>query len=173
VIRSVSLRRFLSDVFSIPVVYRNFWTCPASQKHHHAYAGGLADHSVEMAEDMAAVARLTETERELGIVYALLHDIGKLWCYVDDGTYGDPLGHELAAIDRLHAALARLAESWADGATAMRSFLSGLWKQRGHRPIMAVGKLVQALDQASAERDRRHSAPQARRPWVPALDKAS
>lgn len=169
-----SLRRFIARAFSLRQVFYCFWTCPASQRHHHNYPGGLAVHSLEMAEGIIANPHLTGSERDLAIVYAVLHDVGKIWCYRSDGTYGEPLGHDLALLDHLHPCLRELKVQWPDGELAMRSLLSGLWKHRGHRPIMAIGRLVQSLDQVSAEQDlRRNSRCDPRfKPWSPAKPSA-
>lgn len=166
-IHSPAMRHFVSTVFSLSAVYRYFWTCPASQKHHHSFAGGLALHSVEMAESVMDTPHLSEVERDFGIVYALLHDAGKIWCYREDGAYGDPLGHEMATLDNLHEPLRQLAKEWPDASVAMRSLLSGLWKRSGRKPIMAVGKLVQALDQVSTEQDLRRGQNVVHLPWTP------
>ena len=164
---TVSLRRFLSDVFSMPEVYRNFWTCPASRSHHHAYAGGLAQHSIEMAENVRDTPRLSDLERDVGIAHALTHDVGKLWCYAPDTGHLQALGHELVGLAQLHGALERLAFDWPDGAVALRSLLSGQWKRLGGKPLMAVGSLVRAYDQASAEGDLRPRGRHPHRPWTP------
>lgn len=168
-IAEASLRRFMARVFSLRQVFYCFWTCPASQRHHHNFPGGLAVHSLEMAEGIITNPHLSGSERDLAIVYAILHDVGKIWCYRSDGTYGEPLGHDLALLDHLHPFLRELKAQWPDGELAMRSLLSGLWKQRGHRPIMAIGRLVQSLDQVSAEQDlRRNTRCDPRfRPWSP------
>jgi len=170
-IQTPPLRHFLSDVFSIPHVFHWFWTSPASQHHHHAYRGGLADHSVEVAENVLNAPSLAAMERELGVVFALIHDLGKLWCYEETGRHLLAMGHELVALDRLHEPLEALAREWPDGAVALRALLAGVWKQRG-KPILAVGKLVQAYDQASAERDlarqpKHRHAPWRATPWTP------
>lgn len=167
-IQSAPLRRFLSNVFSIPSVYRYFWTSPASQAHHHAYPGGLADHSIEIAENVMDTPRLSSLERDVGIAHALVHDIGKLWCYAEDGRHLMALGHELVGLHHLHDPLEQLSQEWPDGAIALQSLLSGLWKQRGGKPIMSVGKLVQAYDQTSAERELRSRKGHKHQPWEPA-----
>lgn len=164
---TVSLRRFLSDVFSMPEVYRHFWTCPASRSHHHAYAGGLAQHSIEMAENVRDTPRLSDLERDVGIAHALTHDVGKLWCYAPDSTHLQALGHELVGLAQLHGALERLASDWPDGAVALRSLLSRQWKRLGGKPLLAVGSLVRAYDQASAEGDLRQRGRHQHRPWTP------
>lgn len=164
---SEPLRRFLSNVFSMPAVYRNFWKCQASKAHHHAYAGGLAVHSIEMAENVRDTPRLTGMERDVGIAHALTHDVGKLWCYAEGGAHLYALGHELVGLAQLHGALERLGCDWPDGAVAMRSLLSGQWKRHGGKPLMAVGSLVRAYDQASAENDLRLHGRHPHRPWSP------
>ena len=161
------LRRFLSDVFSMPAVYRPFWSCPASRSHHHAYAGGLAQHSIEMAENVRDTPRLSDLERDVGIAHALTHDVGKLWCYAPGASHLHVLGHELVGLAQLHNALERLALDWPDGAVALRSLLSGQWKRLGGKPLMAVGSLVRAYDQASAEGDLRPRRRHPHRPWSP------
>ena len=165
--RTVPLRNFLSDVFSMPEVYRHFWCCPASQAHHHAYPGGLALHSVEMAENVRDTPRLSDLERDVGIAHALIHDIGKLWCYSPDAPHLRALGHELVGLGQLHHALERLAIDWPDGSVALRSLMSGQWKRLGGKPLMAVGSLVRAYDQASAESDLRPRHRHPHRPWSP------
>ncbi|MBX3691737.1 TraI domain-containing protein [Dokdonella sp.] len=161
------LRRFLSDVFSMSSVYHDFWTCPASRAHHHAFPGGLAQHSIEMAENVRDTPRLSNLERDVGIAFALLHDVGKLWCYAPDTSHMHPMGHELVGLAQLHPALERLAKRWPDGAVAMRSLLSGQWKHLGGKPLMAVASLVRAFDQSSAERDLRSRNRHPHRPWSP------
>lgn len=77
-IATAPLRAFVEGVFSRRDVHNAFWTLPGSIAHHHAHAGGLAMHSLEVAEDIATQSSLTRTERDLGIAAALLHDIGKV-----------------------------------------------------------------------------------------------
>ena len=157
---------FLSDVFSLRIVYRHFWKCPASQSHHHAYLGGLAIHSIEMAERVAETPGLNSTDRDIGIVFALLHDIGKLWCYGEIGsTPYETLGHELTGLIKLNDALNILDGKWPDFAVALRSLLSGQWKSKGAKPLLAVAKLVQAYDQSSAEQDLRNRNGHRHQPW--------
>lgn len=165
-----ALRRFASRVFSIPEVFHNFWGCPASRKHHHNRTGGLAAHSIELAESVLATPLLKSRDRDLAVTYALMHDIGKIWCYDNSGGYAEPLGHDLAALDHLHGPLRLLKSEWRDGALALSSLLAGLWKYRKGRPIMAIGKLVQGLDQLSTEQDLRTSETCDPRfkPWTPA-----
>ena len=166
-IEAIPLVNFINDVFTLRQVYRHFWTCPASQSHHHPFRGGLAEHSIEMAERVASTPHASPTKWDLAIVYALFHDIGKIWCYGTDGfTPYQDLGHELAGLAALNDALTELHNHWPDGAIALRSLLAGVWKVKGGRPILAIGKIVQAFDQESAEQDLRRRKGHRYEPWT-------
>ena len=167
-IRSDPLIRLIERIFIGKQVFRTFWTCPASRAHHHADQGGLAQHSIEMAESIAFNASLNGTDRDLGIACALLHDIGKLWCHGEEASASHRnLGHELVGLLQLADDLDLLEREWPDGATAMRALLAGRWALRNQRPLLAVGKLVQAEDQMSVERDLRRRPDHRHEPWMP------
>ncbi|MCK9538040.1 TraI domain-containing protein [Dokdonella sp.] len=166
-IRHEALVRLINDIWKLRRVFHNFWTCPASQAHHHAYRGGLAAHTLEIAERVAETPSLPGSDRDLGIAYALLHDLGKLWCYGEGGFEPEAqLGHDLVTLTRLNPELDGLHRDWPEGAVALRSLISGLWKTKGRKPIMAVGKLVQAYDQMSAEEDLRRRSAHIHRAWA-------
>lgn len=173
-LNSPAIQNFVDDVFCLRTVFRSFWTCPGSQKHHHSYKGGLAEHSIEMAEWVANANQLTAEERDIGIAYALLHDIGKLWCYGKNGLTGfQDIGHELAGLSHIGRPLERLDIAWPDAGIGLRSMLSGMWRLNRSRPIPAVAKLVHAFDQYSVEKDLRlHKVP-GHSPWTPRPQPAS
>jgi 3'-5' exoribonuclease len=59
-----------------------FRDSPAAMFNHHAYPGGLLEHSVAVAQLAdAAAALLPNIDRDLAVSGALLHDIGKLEGY--------------------------------------------------------------------------------------------
>lgn len=62
-----------------------WWTAPAAKAHHHACVGGLAWHSIEVAEVALAIARSTPAAPVIDwdalLVGALLHDVGKVQEY--------------------------------------------------------------------------------------------
>jgi 3'-5' exoribonuclease len=68
----------------------DWYTAPAAIGHHHAYIGGLSEHSLEVAEAAVALARLPllrrHVDRDAVIIGALLHDAGKLREYRWRGT---------------------------------------------------------------------------------------
>lgn len=55
----------------------NYCLCPGSLNYHHNYLGGLIQHSIEVAESVISDESLSGSEKQIGIVAALVHDIGK------------------------------------------------------------------------------------------------
>ena len=170
------LHHMMQRVFCDREVVDRYWTIPASAKFHHAFPGGLAAHSLEVAGDLAGQSSLEDHERELCIVAGLLHDIGKLWSYTQDmflNTAGRAMGHELIGLSRLERELQALEAEWPDGAYALRVMLSGCSRVRqdGLMPSSLLARL-RAADQRSCEQDRSRKNPvQAWAPksWLPAM----
>jgi 3'-5' exoribonuclease len=88
---------------------------PAGVKHHHAYAGGLLDHVVNLMRLADRVAPLyPEVDRDLLLLGVLLHDIGKTeelesrkgFSYTDEGQL---LGHVLLGLSLLDRKLDEVA----------------------------------------------------------------
>ena len=76
---------------------RAFRRAFAAQYNHHAYRGGLLEHSLQVADATLAAARtFAGIDRELALCGALLHDIGKL-----DAYSGDACGVSLNDAGRL------------------------------------------------------------------------
>lgn len=77
-VRTPGLRILLENIFSGPL-YDKFLTNPAGMRLHHAYLGGLLQHSVDVASLAVAMAeQIDGIDKDLVIAGALLHDIGKL-----------------------------------------------------------------------------------------------
>lgn len=81
-VRSVgdrSLRSVLNAVFGEPGFMERFSTCPAASGGHHAYVGGLLEHTVSVAALCRSIADSYPTaDRGLLVTAALLHDLGKV-----------------------------------------------------------------------------------------------
>jgi len=85
-VRQPHLAALLAAFFSDPIFLARFLRAPAAMRIHHAYNGGLLDHTL-------AVLRLLETtmadhpgmDRDLLITGALLHDVGKVETYLPQG----------------------------------------------------------------------------------------
>lgn len=72
------LRDFVRDVLLQTDVGVSYLSCPASLDSHHSYEGGLLVHSLETAWQILNIEELTETEREITVVAALLCNVGKV-----------------------------------------------------------------------------------------------
>ena len=168
-ITTAPLRDMTRRVFRMRDVASLYWATPASRKHHHAFEGGLAVHSLEVATDLASQAALSAHERDLCIAAGLLHDIGKVWAYTRDmflSTAAKAMGHELLGLSRLEPELKLLEQEWPDGAYAMRVLLSGHGRMRqdGSMPSALLARL-KAADQRSCEQERYRK--QASGAWTP------
>lgn len=77
-VRTPGLRILLENIFTGPL-YDKFLTNPAGMRLHHAYLGGLLQHSVDVTGLAVAMAeQIDGVDKDLVIAGALLHDIGKL-----------------------------------------------------------------------------------------------
>ncbi len=80
---------------------------PAAKQIHHAYVAGLLEHSLEVAKFALAVHELyPEADRDILIIAALLHDIGKVSEYVcglgiDITDQGRLIGHTVIGYNML------------------------------------------------------------------------
>jgi len=105
--------RNLADCFTIDDAFiEQFSKTPAGIKLHHAYAGGLLEHSLQMMEAAAKLAELYPVlNRDLLLMGAFLHDIGKTqelafgneMYYTDAGQL---LGHPFLGVEILTAKIA-------------------------------------------------------------------
>ncbi len=108
------LRRVLKAVFGDEEFFARFTACPGARTHHHAYLGGLMEHTIAVATLCRTLAGVYErVDGDLLVAAALLHDIGK----VDELTYdtavgytdeGRLLGHVVLSERRMREAVARL-----------------------------------------------------------------
>ncbi|HSJ10029.1 MAG TPA: HD domain-containing protein [Longimicrobiales bacterium] len=100
-VRDVPLRALLNRLLAAESETGHaFRLAPAAKQNHHAYLGGLIEHTLSMARlcDMFATHYGAVLDRDLLITAALLHDIGKIreigaragFPYTDEGKL---LGH--------------------------------------------------------------------------------
>ncbi|MCP4387623.1 MAG: HD domain-containing protein, partial [Gammaproteobacteria bacterium] len=89
---------------------------PAARRIHHAYLGGLLEHTLEVLQLCNTVLDIyPKIDRSLLLTGALLHDIGKLREYVwdfdlDYSTEGRLLGHIVMTDEMITDALAGMPE---------------------------------------------------------------
>ena len=112
-VRNPSLHALLETIFS-GAIYDKFIVNPAGMRMHHAYIGGLLQHSVDVAGIAIALAeQIGNVDKDLVIAGALLHDIGKLreissqigFPYTNEGRL---LGHIAMSVIIVQEAAAKL-----------------------------------------------------------------
>lgn len=73
------LRALLEDLWADPAFLQAFSEAPAARTLHHAYLGGLAEHTASVVALCEMIAdHYPGVDRDLLVVSAILHDVGKL-----------------------------------------------------------------------------------------------
>lgn len=77
-VHDAELRRVLRAVFGDREFFQRFSACPGSQSYHHAYLGGLLEHTISVAGLCRTLAeQYAGVDGDLLVTAALVHDIGK------------------------------------------------------------------------------------------------
>lgn len=122
-IESIALGRFVDTLFSEDEIAFAFLQVPASSKYHHNKIGGLLAHSVEVAEITYGLDYANEGLRDIAVVAALLHDIGKvktLSLDLKSTTIGKMVAHDDLTLEICARALKNLDKDWLDAALTLR-----------------------------------------------------
>jgi 3'-5' exoribonuclease len=73
------MKGLLEDIFKDPEIWNTFKHSPAAKQFHHAYIGGLLEHTLGVATFAETACKLHPgLDRDLTLTGALLHDIGKI-----------------------------------------------------------------------------------------------
>jgi 3'-5' exoribonuclease len=97
---------------------RQFKEFPAAIMYHHAYLGGLLEHSLEVARAVLAFAKIhSDIDVDIALAGALLHDIGKILEFDDPiaprhSLSGQLIGHLLLGCNMIYDAVMTIA--WPD-----------------------------------------------------------
>ena len=106
-LRDPSLRALAESFFNDAELLRAFATAPAAKSMHHAYIGGLLEHSLAIAALVDSITpRYPTLNRDLLVLGALLHDIGKIGelSYVRSFDYTDEgklIGHIVLGVEMI------------------------------------------------------------------------
>lgn len=155
-IQNAALKSMLSNIFLDMEIAIPFMTVPGSLKHHHNEAGGLMKHSIECAQIVYNIELLNGKQKDLAIVGALLHDIGKIRVFNDmtRTSLGYLVDHQALTLEVCAQQIASLEQAWPDGAFSLRHILTcGSIKRWGYKPRMAIAHIVQLADKLSVELD--------------------
>jgi 3'-5' exoribonuclease len=83
-------------------LWPGYRAAPAAKHYHQAYAHGLLEHCLGVAQAVSAIsATFGGIDRDVAVTGALLHDIGKLDAYTED-----PCSIDLTDAGRLHGEIA-------------------------------------------------------------------
>ncbi|MDC9725362.1 MAG: TraI domain-containing protein [Gammaproteobacteria bacterium] len=155
-----ALRQFINSVFSCDDIALAFFQLPASREHHHAYPGGLAEHSLEVVTIVQhSLWQVSQDEYWLTIVAALFHDIGKLKVFKRGGdktATGFVLDHDALTLEILAEPLRTLDNIWPDGAIALRYLLTKAAKTA--RPLMPCALAIEYADKMSSAQSTKQQA---------------
>jgi 3'-5' exoribonuclease len=147
---------FVTNVLLQPSVGTRFLACPASLNYHHNYAGGLLVHSVEVAQNFLTDSNCSQQEKDLGIVAALLHDIGKTQTLTPDLTrtsIGYVIDHHQLTLELCAPALKILSTIHNGFAVQLRHTwtCSSPGSRYGFKAKTRVAKSLQVYDRQSAQ----------------------
>jgi 3'-5' exoribonuclease len=114
-IKSDDLASLLNEIFKDRKIIEAFKLAPAAKRMHHAYIGGLLEHSVSVTRLANSVCKLYPyLDRDLLVSAALIHDIGKIKEFtfsrppIDYSDRGRLLGHIVLGISIIDSFGARL-----------------------------------------------------------------
>ncbi len=106
-LQNPELQAIAMAFYNDPAIESKFRIAPAGVKAHHAFPGGLLTHVIDMIKLSELIAsRYPQIDRDLLIVGALLHDIGKLeeLSLAGELNYTDPgqmVGHLVQGVQML------------------------------------------------------------------------
>lgn len=158
-IREPLLREFVARVFQDYAFAKRYFSVPASVDDHHARRGGQAEHAVEMALDAAIVESVSPLNRDLSIVLALFHDVGKVETHEatpQATAMRRMVWHDALTLYLVAGPLQWLYEHWPEGARAlMVGWVPAKARQLpGEQPVIfPPQELVRGLDRTSRASD--------------------
>lgn len=88
-VEDANIKAILKNTLSDPEVQPLYKKCPAAKTVHHAYIGGLLEHTLSMCRVMVAISpNYPQLNRDLLIFGCIYHDIGKIWELSFDTSIG-------------------------------------------------------------------------------------
>lgn len=115
-IENPHLKTLLELIFSDEEIADSFQKAPAAKGFHHAYIGGLLEHTLSVTQLLDLVANhYQQANRDLIITGGILHDIGKIhelsfkgsMNYTDEGRL---IGHIVMAVELVDTKIAEIAD---------------------------------------------------------------
>ena len=122
-------RKFCRKILKDPTIREKMLTAPGAKTIHHAYRGGLLEHTLAVARLCLSIAEMYPgLDRDILLVAAVLHDLGKAWElqsgvsreYTDQGRL---IGHIMLAMEILQPFFARAKDLDPDLLTHLKHLL--------------------------------------------------
>ena len=113
-VKNRHLQRLLQSFLSDRTFVEQMKQAPAAKSMHHAYLGGLLEHTVSVTRLMGRICdHYPRLDRDLLITAAILHDIGKLeefsyQMHLDYTDAGRLLGHVVLGVQRVQEKIDKL-----------------------------------------------------------------
>lgn len=159
-IANIHLKRLLGAIFT-PAFRQRFGVAPAAKMAHHAYVGGLLEHTLNVAQLAATVAaHYPHLDRDLLLTGAFLHDIGK----VEEFSLGPPIeytdigrleGHIIIGLRQVDAAIDQQAKFPRDLALVLRHMIISHHGQEAfgspQKPKIPEAMVLHTLDDMDAK----------------------
>ena len=153
-VHTPAMRDFLNSVLADMDIACGLISATASWNHHHHWAGGLLEHSIECADWILKLESNPSWRRDIALIGALLHDIGKTQtCKLVANGAPDAylINHDARTLEILAPHLRKLEQHWQDGAAALRYVWT--WQQgfrRPQYPALIEAEIVRFVDRLSA-----------------------
>ncbi|GFD95760.1 hypothetical protein KUL156_18470 [Alteromonas sp. KUL156] len=149
-----ALRRFVSHTLIQSRVMVPFLRNPASLNYHHNYIGGLLRHSIRVAELFAKNMVGRKEEKALGIVGALLHDIGKTVTLSESMIYtatGTMVNHDSLTLELCASALILLSKTNPRYADILRHIWTCEKEQLKYSAKLNIATQIQRFDREDSK----------------------
>ncbi|WP_386081964.1 TraI domain-containing protein [Vreelandella sp. F11] len=174
-LQSEHLRAFLTRVLERKDRLEAFLNAPASVNYHHAYPGGLLEHSLNVANNAVAMLRLNEPAmsrlmQETCFVAGLLHDIGKTYTYDSKGKPNAAwklCSHDAFTLEACAYGLAYLDKHASDLAIMLRHIwtCASPGARYGQKAAITLARYIRDADGQSAMADNQVRAFRTKSHW--------
>lgn len=163
-VRDRTLGRVLRGVFADKEFLERFKLCPGSQDGHHAYVGGLLEHTVSVASLCAAAAiRHPRVDLDSLVTAAILHDIGMVDALEYDTSIrrtdaGRLVGHRALGVRRVLDGVRRAGVKETDRAVLQLEHALLTHHSAAEGPASAGPSTIEALILAQVDQLDTHTA---------------
>ena len=113
-VKNSHLKRLLQSFLTDPDFVKQMKQSPAAKAMHHAYLGGLLEHTVSVTRLLTRICdHYPRLDRDLLVTGAILHDIGKIEEFscqlqLDYTDAGRLLGHVVLGVERVQAEINKI-----------------------------------------------------------------